>query len=97
MAWKKKNEDEKCSDSRMIQNPVEGWKLLGHVIVLPTKDVLCEWGRMYTRPHQEAGICSGNRCASGVDWSFCGDVQSGLLGLPDRTRCPRRHNSRVGG
>jgi hypothetical protein len=27
MAWKRKNEDVKCSDSRMIQNPAEGWTL----------------------------------------------------------------------
>ena len=41
-AWKKKNEDEICNDSRMTQNPVEGWMLLWHVIGLPTNDVLCE-------------------------------------------------------
>ncbi|MGB9441089.1 MAG: hypothetical protein WCB15_24320 [Desulfobacterales bacterium] len=45
MAWKKKNEDEICNDSRMTQNPVEGRMLLWHTIGLPTNDVLCEWDR----------------------------------------------------
>ena len=96
MAWKKKNKDVKCSDSRMIRNPAAGWMRLRYVIVLPTNDAHGEWGRVYTTLHQEPGIRSGNQYASGVGWNFCGDGRSGLLNLPDRRRCPRRHNSRVG-